>query len=389
MKGKLLQVSYILIFFGLGFYLGTVSSSKKGDSARNAFISEANKPDKIVKENFFDIPLFHFSGKNYSLKDLPIPAQQELARDLIIAQRKASKLIKSIVTQSVSSNKKNGLLDFKKIPDVTSFYNNMVSDAEVDELYKKNIQKFAKDHDPTHIKLNIRVQLLARKVTEHSEKVISDLYDKKTYFIYNNLPSFPKEWLQLEEFPRLGTPEIAKYRVDIFMNYLCEDCPKLAEQVGDVFKAFDPKQIILTMVPVSSKSLSVDYYVNKSALCFYEQDKSLFWNYNIKLLSRAKNLKLLRDDNLDRARVILDEILSSKAFDMIKKDEIFSCIKNEKRGKDGKYLNPVVRRLRVAKEKFQFLTVFPLPVILINGKLIMNELSLNENMRLGVSQSWL
>jgi len=110
----------------------------------------------------------------------------------------------------------------------------------------------------------------------------------------------------------------------------------------------------------SNKHLDTSYYFNKAILCLRDQSETAFWKLNLELLGRTKEISLLKEDDLDKSREILEQILKSETFADVNQEKIFECIKDEANSsKSRKYLLTI-------QNDFKYLSRLPFPLVFIN-----------------------
>lgn len=386
-KNKVLQVVGILAILLFGFYLGNISSVKKSGSS-DIYKKETGKSEAIIDE--FQYPLFTLMGKSYFFTNLPDYVQKRLIRERINYYRRTKDILSTVVIQKKTADEKkpNDKNKLEKLPDVVSFYSHLVDPKEVKEIYQKNISKFKKGEDPARIMLEIQIQLLTKRIVEHTKKEISDVYESGEYYFDNRDPFIPLSWFNIPSSPKLSQSNDAEMQIHIVMGYGCENCGSLGKDIGEILKTYDSKRVSISLFHYSDDTLDKTYYLNKAALCVHEQSKDLFWKFNLALLKKNSEIKLLKSENLGSARKLFMETLKDKAFDDLDNKEFEVCLKEERSSKKGVAKNKIAAHLSVISSEFKFLSGLKMPIVFVNGRRLNPEVPISLALKTGVKNKW-
>jgi len=310
----------------------------------------------------FEGPLLVVNNREFSFLDLPSQTQKTIIGESIEYRQRLNEILKAFGVQymvAITRNP-NQEVDPSIFTDIVTFYGGIVSDKEVEEVYSKNIKVFPAGHDKNLTLARIKVQMIVNKITEftNTEGAKYLASGQLIYKIKN--PPLPAAWMKYDDAPVLRFADDPKVKIKLVMNYNCERCGNLQKDLGELLEKYDPKKIEITLLHYTNKHLDTSYYFNKAILCLREQSETDFWKLNLELLGRVKEITLLKEDDLDKSRELLESIFKAGNFPDVNQGKVFSCIKDEnEKGKIRKYLLGI-------KQDFQYLSRLPIPLVFIN-----------------------
>lgn len=391
-KNKLIYASAILIALGFGFYLGNITEAKKHMNPQNIYKTKKGERAELIDD--FLYPLFSYDKKTYYFYNLPEDTQKRLMRERINYYGKVNDILKAVVAQHKVSkdkskeNKEEKILGLRELPDLATFYHYLVTDTEVQEIYDRNKSKFGAKHDPDRTMLEIRIQLLMKRILSETESTVSKLQKEEKYHFENRDPFLPLKWLDFANSPTKSKGRNPALEVHVVMGYGCENCLELGEELQILLKEYDPAQISVTMLHTSNSFLGKTYYLNKAALCVHDQDKDLYWDFNFALLKRNQEIRVLKVDDLDKTKAIFESEIKKPSFSKIDRKKFDECVKEERRDKDDKYLSPIASEMRKISYDMKFLSGLGEPVVLINGRRLDPELKISKAIKTGITNGW-
>ena len=347
----------------LGFYIGYIKAKKSEMSISDMYIQKQKEVKRSSNMQYeFEGPLIIVNSREFTFLDLPLQTQKTIIGESIEYRQRLNEILKGFGVQymvAITRNP-NQEVDSSVFTDIVSFYDGIVTDQEVEDVYNKNIKVFPVGHDKKLTLGKIKVQMIVNKITEFTNmegaKYLST--GQLVYKIKN--PPLPSAWLKYENAPVLKFSDDAKIKIKLVMNYSCEKCGNLQKDLGELLEKYDPKKLEITLLHYSNKHLDTSYYFNKAILCLRDQSETAFWKLNLELLGRTKEISLLKEDDLDKSREILEQILKSGTFADVNQEKIFECVKDETSGnKNRKYLLTI-------QNDFQYLTRLPFPLVFIN-----------------------
>lgn len=383
-NNKILVSASIIIALALGFYIGTVRNNKK-DNIADLYVKESQKQEKKeVRQSEIEGALLRVKGREFRFTDLPSQMQKSIIGESLNYRQNINELLKGFAVQYLVAKSKNPNveIDPTTFPDIVTFYDGIVKDEDVEEVYKKNIGVFPMNHDVKQIKAQIKVQLILNKITEFTESEIEKLVEANGLTLLLKNVSLPINWFDYEQKPKLTNAEKPEIRINLLMSYSCASCSVLGAQIGELVQIYDPKKIQIGILHISKKHLDVGYYLNKAAMCVHKNDRSDFWKLNLKLLSKSKEISLLKEDDLDNARKILEVAFGEAELRSLTMDQLLTCIR------DDSDKNDITKYLTSVMSDFRFTQRLPLPIIFVNeSRVDMTGGTLIETVRIFLEQN--
>lgn len=349
----------------LGIFIGNIWSKKNSEKNVSQLYIETNNKEsrKAIAVNEFEGPLLEVNDQQFSYDNLNISSQKALMKLSLDYRHQVNEILSGFAVEyAISQIREPGKpIKSNELPDLVTFYNGIITDEDVRKVYEKNKDKFPPNANQNHIILQIRIQLIAAKISEITDIEASKLIkEDKIKYYFKNL-SMPASWLSFENSPKLTDSESPLISLHLIMNYNCRNCEKLNAQIGELLQQYDSKKIQLTLIHFSESFLDKEYYLNKAAVCVYLENKNDFWKFNLELLKRNNEIVLLKMTDLDKSREIIEEIFKSNKDLKTSITKVLSCIKDEEETSVAK------RHLVSITNSIKFISFSNEPVFIVNG----------------------
>lgn len=251
--------------------------------------------------------LYSLSGKNYELKDLSPPHQQQLFEIQYETYEKTRQSIDNIVIESYfdeEANKQskprdevaNTLLDVKE-----------PSEKEIKKWYEDNKSRIPPNYKFDDIKADISKFVKQEKMKTKRDELLEKIKKERKFSLALAKPVAPVLDVKIEGFQSKGKDD-AKVTIVEFADYQCPHCKTAAESMKKVNEKMKGKV----------KFVYIDYPVNPSGVskaiaetshCVAEQGK--YWEFHYKAFENQAKLEMSSPDSLAKELKVDDAKLKA------------------------------------------------------------------------------
>ncbi len=365
MKKSNIIVSAVVALLMIGYfgYLGFKGMKQK----ENIFLAKDKVEIETLAPNREFLKSLRYKSRTFTFDELPLEIQKRIKNEELIAHQKMQTILKDFLVRfHVKAKNERDIFSVTTddLPPLIEISKKRVGMEKVEELYKKNIDVFPKDHKPGAIKAQIYTELLTQDTYDYMINQLADVYRTAD----SRLPDAPKidtKWILTEKFsPSYGSEE-APFHLIWIGFYGCLECKNFTQDLGLLIQKYGFDNFRVTFIPWTKRDIDAYAYLNLTAFCLREQEgDASFWNFHSLAMNKSDVLKKIKYDDLKMARGFAEEILKSVQIKQEKIKSVLACSKNL--NQDNKLLVEMTK----AKQKLNFLPDVYSPMAFLNGRFL-------------------
>jgi bacterioferritin (cytochrome b1) len=365
MKKPNLIAGVVLIAIVISYFVYV--AIEKNQKQKNIFLAKRNvEIESMVNTKKYE-KVLRYKEREFKFGDLPIETQKKIVNEQLKAHMAINLSIKDFLVRfHAAAKKKNEYknLDIKKIPAIGEVTKVLVPEEEVEKIYSENLSKFSKDHDVKFVKQQIRFELYSDKFYRFMQGNIIDIF-KTVDAKLPAAPIIPDEWVETKGIsPSYGNPDAPNHLIWIG-HYGCPECSGFTEDLGLLIQKYGTKNIRVTFVPWNKNDIDSYAYLNTMALCVKDNlSEQKFWAYHSIAMNQSNTIKGMKNNDLQRARNFVKEVMKSNEFTEEQQKKAFDCIGELKES------NETLQKYVASKRRLKFLPRITSPMVIFNGRLM-------------------
>ncbi|CAM9884702.1 unnamed protein product [Chrysoparadoxa australica] len=340
---------------------------EKNQKEKNIFLAQKKVEIESLVDSKKFIKVLRYQDRTFQFKDLPEDIQKKIVNEQLRAHQSINMAIKEFLVRFHSVAKKKGdysNIKVEEIPLLIQVANVLVKEEEVEKLYKENIKKFPKDHDPNFIKQQIRFELQSEEIYKFMMGNVVDIF-KTTNSKLPASPSIPDEWVETKGISPSYGDEKAPNHIIWVGHYGCPNCAGYTKDLGLIIQKYGLTNMRITFVPWTKNDIDSYSYLNTLGLCIKDNlSDERFWGFHSIAMNQSDMIVGMDPTDLQKARNFAREVMKSNEFTQEEQDKAFGCV--AKFDESNKTLNKYV----LAKRRLSFLPYINAPMILFNGRLL-------------------
>lgn len=340
---------------------------EKNQKQKNIFLAKRNVEIESMVNTKSYIKVLRYRDREFTFKDLPEPIQKRIVNEQLKAHIAINTTIKDFLVRFhalAKSKNEYKNVDLKELPAMGDVAKILVPETEVEKIYQENLSKFSKDHDVNFVKQQIRFELYSEKFYQFMLGNVIDIF-KTTDTKLPASPLIPEEWVVTPGIsPFYGSKDAPNHLIWIG-HYGCPECAGFTQDLGLLIQKYGTTNMKVTFVPYNKNDIDSYSYLNTMALCIKEKvSEQRFWAYHSIAMNQSNSIVGMKNNDLQRARSFVKEIMKSNEFTAEEEKKAFDCVG------EMKETNPMLQKYVAAKRRLKFLPEITSPMVIFNGRIL-------------------
>ncbi len=369
----------ILGFFSLGFGIGqwnkvkdpkssdksaSVIKGSGGEPSKNQLGSSDSNPlrDCYLGGNVEEKTLFSFENKEVRFTQLSWADQTKIIRSLEESWIRQNRVLDELALRVSLSPEK--ISELPELADLAK-ENIQIEEDEIKQFYEANKTSFSKDRDYASVKETLRAHLKSQRLQRWIEEKQATIREKRQIISMVEIPCPPRVSLKTSEFPPLDESGENAVETVVFTNPFCQSCRIIWPQISFLNKQVKNASRIITVPYVSRDVSEFDLTIAKYQFCANKagKDRLGIW------LDTIHHVPINLQGDLIGLQAWVHEtgVVDAKLV----KGDFLACVESQDAQKFADKSRELSANLSLSSG----------PIILINGRMLINPTGLVDDIR--------